>query len=163
MREKGGLVWAYRGPPELEPAFPQYPWFDVPDSNRINAYAVDNCNYVQVFEALVDSSASDTSCTWMVSGHRANSKNLNFAAAADMAFDAGPRIEVDDTDFGFHYAALRGGELPGPGCACAHNGGHRTILRRQSKRGPVDVKSRRFNHCQCVHFHVFFHPERRMN
>jgi phthalate 4,5-dioxygenase len=30
-----------------------------------------------------------------------------------MAFDAGPRIEVDDTDFGFHYAALRGGEAPG--------------------------------------------------
>ena len=161
VREKGGLIWAYLGPPELEPAFPHYPWFDVPDSNRINAYAVDNCNYVQVFEALVNSSHLNILHT---DGLGASKKleNLNFAAAADMAFDAGPRIEVDDTDFGFHYAALRGGEAPG----------QETHVRITAVTAPFFVANPNedlwmcvvpINDYQCVHFHVFFHPERRMN
>jgi len=161
VREAGGLVWAYLGPPELEPAFPHYPWFDVPDSNRINAYAVDNCNYVQVFEALVDSSHLNI---LHMDGLGASKKleNLNFAAAADMAFDAGPRIEVDDTDFGFHYAALRGGEAPGQD----------VHVRVTAVTAPFFVANPNedlwmcvvpINDYQCVHFHVFFHPERRMN
>ena len=74
VREEGGLVWAYLGPPESKPAFPHYPWFDVPDYNRINAYAVDNCNVLHM-DGL---------------GTSKKLENLNFAAAADMAFDAGP-------------------------------------------------------------------------
>jgi hypothetical protein len=58
VREEGGLVWAYLGPPESKPAFPHYPWFYVPDSNRINAYAVDNC----------------MSSIWMASAPQRNSK-----------------------------------------------------------------------------------------
>ena len=161
VREAGGLIWAYLGPPELEPAFPHYPWFDVPDSNRINAYAIDNCNYVQVFEALVDSSHLNI---LHMDGLSASKKleNLNFAAAADMAFDAGPRIEVDDTDFGFHYAALRGGDAQGQD----------VHVRITAVTAPFFVANPNedlwmcvvpINDYQCVHFHVFFHPKRRMN
>jgi phenylpropionate dioxygenase-like ring-hydroxylating dioxygenase large terminal subunit len=161
VREAGGLIWAYFGPAELEPEFPHYPWFDVPDANRINAYAVDNCNYVQVFEALVDSSHLNI---LHVDGLQASKKleNLNFAAAAEMAFDPGPRIEVDDTDFGFHYAALRGGEQPGQD----------TLVRITAITAPFFVANPNedlwmcvvpINDHQCVHFHVFFHAERRMN
>lgn len=48
-------------------------------------------------------------CRFLALEHLANGRlavlrpargNLNFAAAADIAFDAGPRIEVDDTEFG---------------------------------------------------------------
>jgi phthalate 4,5-dioxygenase oxygenase subunit len=161
VREQGGLIWAYFGPSEQEPAFPHYPWFDVADSNRINAYAVDNCNYVQVFEALVDSSHLNILHS---DGLQASKKleNLNFAAAAEMAFDAGPRIEVDDTDFGYHYAALRGGEQPGQD----------SHVRITAVTAPFYVANPNedlwmcvvpINDTQCVHFHVFFHPERRMN
>ena len=161
VREAGGLIWAYFGPAELEPSFPHYPWFDVPQSNRINAYAVDNCNYVQVFEALVDSSHLNILHS---DGLAASKKleNLNFAAAAEMAFDAGPRIEVDDTDFGFQYAALRGGERPGQD----------THVRITAISAPFYVANPNedlwmcvvpINDTQCIHFHVFFHPERRMN
>jgi phenylpropionate dioxygenase-like ring-hydroxylating dioxygenase large terminal subunit len=161
VREQGGLIWAYFGPAELEPAFPHYPWFDIADSNRINAYAVDNCNYVQVFEALVDSSHLNI---LHADGLQASKQlqNLNFAAAAEMAFDAGPRIEVDDTDFGFHYAALRGGEQPEQD----------THVRITAVTAPFYVANPNedlwmcvvpINDYQCIHFHVFFHPERKMN
>ena len=161
VKEAGGLIWAYFGPKDLQPAFPRYPWFDVPASNRINAYAVDGCNYVQVFEALVDSSHLNI---LHMDGLRASGKleDLNFAAAAEMAFDAGPRIEVDDTEFGFQYAALRGGDDPG----------QETHVRVTAVLAPFAVANPNedlwmcivpINDYQCVHFHVWWHPERKMN
>src|SRR5579862_5754407 len=30
VRDAGGLVWSYLGPPELEPAFPAYDWTAMP-------------------------------------------------------------------------------------------------------------------------------------
>jgi hypothetical protein len=75
---------------------------------------------------------------------------------------AGPRIEVDDTDFGFHYAALRGGEAPGQD----------VHVRVTAVTAPFfDANPNEdlwmcvvpINDYRCVHFHVFFHPERRMN
>jgi phthalate 4,5-dioxygenase len=160
VREAGGIIWAYFGPTDLQPAFPRHPWFDVPASNRINAYAVDSCNYVQVFEALVDSSHLNI---LHMDGLQASGKleNLNFAAAAEMAFDAGPRIEVDDTDFGFQYAALRGGDKPG----------EETHVRVTAVLAPFAVANPNedlwmcivpINDYQCIHFHVWWHPERKM-
>jgi Phenylpropionate dioxygenase and related ring-hydroxylating dioxygenases, large terminal subunit len=160
VREAGGLIWAYFGPAEQEPAFPHHSWFDVPASNRLNAYAVNNCNYVQVFEALVDSSHlnilhHDGLAT---SG---NLKDLNFAAAAQMAFDAAPRIEVDDTDFGFHYAALRGGL----------DEGQDTHVRVTAVLAPFMVANPNedlwmftvpVNDERSIHFHVWAHPDRKM-
>jgi phthalate 4,5-dioxygenase len=121
---------------------------------------VDNCNYVQVFEALVDSSHLNILHS---DGLRASGQlqNLNFAAAAEMAFDAGPRIEVDDTDFGFQYAALRGGESEG----------QETHVRITAVIAPFAVANPNedlwmgvvpINDTQCIHFHVWWHGERAM-
>ena len=106
VREAGGLIWTYLGPPEQAPEFPKWPWLDLPAANRINAYAVENCNYVQVIEGLVDSShltvlhASGLAKTAGV--------DLDFAKkTTHMQFDASPFIEAEETDFGFHYVAIR--------------------------------------------------------
>lgn len=56
VREAGGLIWVYLGPKELEPPFPHHPWFDIDPRHRINTYLVEPSNYVQVLEALYDSS-----------------------------------------------------------------------------------------------------------
>jgi len=56
VREAGGLLWGYLGPKELMPAFPEWEFMKQPEAHRINAYAVVNCNFVQVIEGLVDSS-----------------------------------------------------------------------------------------------------------
>ncbi|WP_439590089.1 Rieske 2Fe-2S domain-containing protein [Hydrogenophaga sp.] len=107
VREAGGFLWAYLGPRDQEPAFPQLPFMDLDDDHRINAYAVVNCNFVQVIEGLVDSShltvlhASGLAKTAGV--------DLDFAKkTTHMQFDASPQIEADETDFGFHYVAMRG-------------------------------------------------------
>ena len=160
VREAGGLIWIYLGEPGEEPEFPHHPWFDVPDSNRINAYLVENGNYVQVLEALVDSSHLNI---LHVDGLRMSREleGLNFAAAAEMAFDSAPRIEVDETDFGFHYAALRGGATPG----------EPVHARITAFIAPFAVANPNedlwmavvpINDTQSIHFHVWWHPERKL-
>ena len=160
VREKGGLIWAYFGPPELEPEFPHHPWFDVPDSNRLNCYLVENSNYVQVLEALVDSShlnilhRDGLAATGRI-------QELNFSAAGDMSFDEAPLIEVDDTDFGYHYAALRGGKTPD----------EPILARITAFIAPFAVANPNedlwmgvvpINDYQSIYFHVFWHREKKM-
>ena len=106
VREAGGLLWAYLGPRGQEPAFPHLPFMDAPDSNRINAEAVVNCNYVQVMEGLVDS--SHLTILHASGLAKTNGAELDFAKKTNhMQFDASPAIEADETEFGFHYVAMR--------------------------------------------------------
>ncbi len=106
VRESGGLLWAYLGPKESQPEFPAWPFMAVDDAHRINAVAVANCNYVQVIEGLVDSSHLTV---LHASGlAKTNGADIDFAKkTTHMQFDASPVIESDETDFGFHYVALR--------------------------------------------------------
>ena len=110
VREAGGLVWVYLGAAQQEPPLPHYPWFDLPESNRLNAYLVENANWVQVLEALLDSSHLNILHT---DGMRAvSSSNIGFAEAnRPLLLDHAPRTEAEATDFGFHYAAIR--KVPG--------------------------------------------------
>jgi phenylpropionate dioxygenase-like ring-hydroxylating dioxygenase large terminal subunit len=106
VREAGGLLWAYFGAKGKEPAFPDYPFMAHDDAHRINACATSNCNYVQVIEGLVDSSHLTV---LHASGlAKTNGAELDFAKkTTHMQFDASPTIEADETDFGFHYVAMR--------------------------------------------------------
>ena len=106
VREAGGLLWTYLGPEGKAPAFPDYPFMAQDDSHRINACAVVNCNYVQVIEGLVDSSHLTV---LHASGlAKTSGLELDFAKkTTHMQFDASPAIEADETDFGFHYVAMR--------------------------------------------------------
>jgi phthalate 4,5-dioxygenase len=107
VREAGGLIWVYLGPKELEPPFPHYPWFDVSPDHRINAYLVEQCNYVQVMEALWDSSHLNfLHQDGLAKG--TETEDLTFAQKSQtLLLDQAPCFEAEETDFGFHYAALR--------------------------------------------------------
>jgi len=106
VRESGGLIWAYLGPAEKCPGFPDYPWMRLPQTNRINAFAVVNCNFVQIMEGLIDSSHLNILHDYGM--RAAGGSALTFAQkVAKMQVDAAPRIEAEETEFGFHYAALR--------------------------------------------------------
>lgn len=107
VRESGGLLWAYLGPKGQEPAFPEWEFMKQPDAHRINAYAVVNCNYVQVIEGLVDSSHL-TVLHSSILAKTNDAEDFDFAKkTTHMQFDATPVIEADETDFGFHYVAIR--------------------------------------------------------
>lgn len=106
VREAGGMIWTYLGDPAKTPAFPDFPWATAEEAMRLTAVTIIGCNYVQLIEGLFDSShltiLHSTALT------RTAGSDLNFDKASNhMRFDASPRIEVEDTDFGLRYAAIR--------------------------------------------------------
>jgi phenylpropionate dioxygenase-like ring-hydroxylating dioxygenase large terminal subunit len=106
VREAGGLIWVYLGPKEKEPPFLDWHWFHLPVSNRLVVTYVADCNYVQVQEALLDSSHLTILHTDGMT--QSATDDLTFAKqVVTMQFNAAPRIEAEDTQFGVHYAAMR--------------------------------------------------------
>ena len=111
VREAGGYVWTYLGGTKEPPPFPRWPFFDVPPSNRLNVYAAVSCNFVQVIEGLIDSSHLTLLHTAPLKSTEVS--DLDFAKkTSHMQFNPTPAIEAEETDFGFHYVAMR--EMAGP-------------------------------------------------
>jgi nitrite reductase/ring-hydroxylating ferredoxin subunit len=52
--EFAGLVFAYMGPPELKPEFPYYDVFDLPDDRMVPYSLTYPCNWMQIFENVMD-------------------------------------------------------------------------------------------------------------
>lgn len=106
VRESGGILWAYLGPAGQEPDFPRWPWMDLPESQRIVAVHVQECNFVQIIEGLVDS--SHLGFLHIDTLRRTGGSDLDYAQKVNsMQDDLAPKIEAEDTPFGFYYAALR--------------------------------------------------------
>ncbi len=55
-REVAGVVFAYMGPADKQPVFPDYPWFKVPPSHVIVTKFFLECNYFQALEGDCDTS-----------------------------------------------------------------------------------------------------------
>jgi nitrite reductase/ring-hydroxylating ferredoxin subunit len=84
--ERGGLVWAYMGPPEHRPEFPDLEWTRVPESHRYVSRHIQECNWLQGLEGGFDSS------------HLAF---LHGGTAKGGVTIVPARYEVVPTDFGF--------------------------------------------------------------
>jgi phthalate 4,5-dioxygenase len=126
VREGGGLIWTYMGPTEEEPPFPHFSWFDVDPKFVEVAETVVDCNYLQVQEGTIDSSHIGILHGGM--RVRASSPETRVAEASGVVrfggwngerpldgspvdnsptADMSPTFEVENTDFGFQYAAIR--------------------------------------------------------
>src|SRR5580693_2356004 len=137
VREAGGLAWVYLGPPGTEPPFPAFAWSAADPDELLVTEMIMDCNWMQVLEGSIDSSHVgvlhlDTLAT-MGAGPRSVA-SFDFAGEPwdlDMPVpgrggqggqgqsaparrpgvwpsdDNAPRIEVENTPFGFHYAAIR--------------------------------------------------------
>jgi phthalate 4,5-dioxygenase len=106
VREAGGFVWAYLGAGDKPPPFPDFPWLNSEPEARLATLQVNGCNYVQMLEGLLDS--SHLTLLHSTSLKRAAGGEINFAkATSHMKFDAAPRVESEETEFGVHYAAIR--------------------------------------------------------
>jgi phthalate 4,5-dioxygenase len=133
VREGGGLGWVYLGPPGTEPPFPAFGWASAPADEIVVSEIIMDCNWMQAQEGSIDSSHVgilhlDTLAT-MGSGPRSVG-SFDFAGEPwdmDMQVPGGarrepgqaprpgvwpsednaPRIELENTPFGFHYAAIR--------------------------------------------------------
>jgi phthalate 4,5-dioxygenase len=100
--ERGGLVWAYLGPRELEPPFPNYECFDAPPSHRFIRKVIAKGNYLQMMEGDVDSSH----VSFLHS--RRDGKPLFGSRVHPNTFkDTMPRWFPQETDYGLMLAAQR--------------------------------------------------------
>jgi phthalate 4,5-dioxygenase len=106
VREAGGMLWTYLGAKGQEPDFPRWPWMDLPESQRVVAAHVQECNFVQIIEGLVDS--SHLGFLHIDTLRKAGGSDLEYSQkVTSMQEDLAPKIEAEDTPFGFYYAALR--------------------------------------------------------
>ena len=109
--EAGGIVWTYLGPAEHRPPAPHFAFMDLPEANRVLLRVDGNYNWVQSLEGGLDSSH--------VGILHSNAARPGWNGQSDKkvgAFDdSGPVLEVEDTEFGYHYAAFRKGAPGRPG------------------------------------------------
>jgi phthalate 4,5-dioxygenase oxygenase subunit len=113
-REAGGIVWGYFGPKGREPVFQKWGFFDGPDENRVILRINTAANYLQLWEGGCDSSH-----VGILHCNRANPswKYNSFEAVTDEDYNPGalsvgdnsPILEVENTDYGYHYVAKRQG------------------------------------------------------
>ena len=94
--ERGGMVWAYFGPPELQPEPPDYELLRAPDTHRHVTKTFENANWLQALEGGIDTSHS----SFVHNEDLGNKKLLRNA-------DTAPRLEVEKTPYGFRYAGIR--------------------------------------------------------
>lgn len=117
VREEGGLVWTYIGPRDKQPEFSRFAFMDAEPGNRVVLRVNVDCNYLQLVEGGEDSSHVGVLHTNMA---RPGWKDGEFTMSADVVNpatlstnDLEPLLEIEDTDFGFHYVALRKTNQPG--------------------------------------------------
>lgn len=122
VREAAGLIWLYLGPPELEPPFPAFDWVSMPREHLLTMKVREDCNWVQSMEGAIDSAHQ----TYLhVSRMRAEANVAEAEADRERGdrpteihldrtgrfgrtwTDGRPRLETEDTPWGFRYAAIR--------------------------------------------------------
>lgn len=95
-REAGGVIWVYLGSANATPGFPAFEWTALPAENVLVMYVRQHCNWVQALEGVIDSA-------------HINFLHADFAARTlrNMSGDGRPQLEIQNTAYGFRYAAIR--------------------------------------------------------
>jgi phenylpropionate dioxygenase-like ring-hydroxylating dioxygenase large terminal subunit len=94
--ERGGVIWAYLGPPDRQPDPPDMEWLRAPATHRFVSRTHEYCNYLQGIEGGIDTA------------HSSYLHNNNLADRGGFRqLDTAPRLEVERTPYGFCYAGIR--------------------------------------------------------
>jgi phthalate 4,5-dioxygenase oxygenase subunit len=105
-REAGGFVWTYMGPMDAMPEFEAPPWAPHDQARLAIAKVELPCNWAQIMEGQIDSAHSSTL-------HSSDMRPARGDAAARgdhwvrPSTDKNPRIQVQLTNYGMRYAAVR--------------------------------------------------------
>jgi phthalate 4,5-dioxygenase oxygenase subunit len=107
--ERGGLVWVYMGPRDKQPPFPEFDWTTVPEEQRLLVKVKQDCNWLQCVEGNIDSAHASILHAAQMTASADVSKDTRLADGKSLrpSADLAPRLEIQNTSFGFHYAALR--------------------------------------------------------
>jgi phthalate 4,5-dioxygenase oxygenase subunit len=106
-REAGGFVWTYMGPPEQMPDF-EPPAFAPTPSAKVSIVKIQvACNWAQILEGAIDSAHSSSLHSTDMPPARVDSAKATATAWPRPSTDKAPRLRVQQTGFGFRYAAIR--------------------------------------------------------
>ena len=106
--EQGGLLSICMGEPDTQPPFPRFEWVDLPAENLLVKKVKQRTNFMQAVENTVDASHVaflHQDGTIEASGD-ASEETSDATRSVRPTKDRRPRIKVEETDYGLHYAAL---------------------------------------------------------
>jgi phthalate 4,5-dioxygenase oxygenase subunit len=106
-REWGGFVWAYMGPAgdmaEFEP-----PAFAPTERSQVSIVKVQvACNWAQILEGAIDSAHSSSLHSTDMPPARVDGAKATGNVWPRPSTDKAPRLQAQQTSFGFRYAAIR--------------------------------------------------------
>ena len=107
--EAGGIIWAYLGPAERQPAPPHFAWTQAPASHRHVSKVIQESNWLQGLEGGIDTSHVPILHRVLTT----DSSRPGFKPGDPFVVGKAPTLELDITDYGYRYAGLRplqGGE-----------------------------------------------------
>ncbi len=99
--EMGGMIWAYMGPREKIPPPPKFEWTQVPESHRHLSKMWQECNWLQALEGAIDTAHA----SFLHRALTADTKRPGLKGYWEKSQT--PKLEVDLTDYGYIYAAIR--------------------------------------------------------
>jgi phthalate 4,5-dioxygenase oxygenase subunit len=107
VQEWGGWLWSYMGPKESMPAFEPPPFAPSADMRVSIAKAIIPCNWAQILEGAIDSAHSSSLHSSDFVPARVKAGEATDKNWLRPSTDKSPRLQVQRTDYGFRYAALR--------------------------------------------------------
>ncbi len=106
-REAGGLVWIYMGPPEAMPEFEPPAFAPTPETNVAIVKVQVPCNWAQILEGAIDSAHSSSLHSTDMPPARVERSTSKGGVWQRPSTDKAPRLQVQLTNYGFRYAAIR--------------------------------------------------------
>jgi len=107
LNESGGFVWAYLGPEESMTEFQPPAWAPTSTVKTSIVKIQTQCNWAQVLEGSIDSAHSSSLHSTNMPSAEVESSTATADAWLRPSKDKSPRLEIEMTNYGFHYAALR--------------------------------------------------------
>ena len=105
--ERGGVVWAYMGPPDKRPAPPEVEWCLLPAEQVFVSRRLQECNYLQAMEGGIDTSHVSFVHRYEVDAdpmHKGSAANRYIKADGNVVFD------IEQTPFGLTMFGRRNGD-----------------------------------------------------
>jgi phthalate 4,5-dioxygenase oxygenase subunit len=107
VKEWGGFVWTYMGPAEEMPEF-EPPAFAPTEDTRVSIVKVQvPCNWAQILEGAIDSAHSSSLHSTDMPPARVDGAKATAKVWPRPSTDKAPRLQIQQTPFGFRYAAIR--------------------------------------------------------
>jgi phenylpropionate dioxygenase-like ring-hydroxylating dioxygenase large terminal subunit len=101
--ELGGLVWAYLGPAERQPALPAFAWMRIPATHRQVSKVIQESNWLQGLEGGIDTSHAPIMHRLLTT----ETKRPGFRPDNPFVRGKAPTLALDVTDYGYRYAGIR--------------------------------------------------------